>query len=98
VGLIYVHLPPAIRAPFHQQVYRSLKSGGFLVLEDFSKGQAAFESGGPKDETMLYDAPSVCADFQFLHLLTCGQKEVVLNEGDFHKGKAAVLQMVGQKL
>lgn len=98
VGLIYVHLPEFIRKSFHEQAYRSLESGGFLVLEAFAKEQAQFESGGPRDKALLYDAPMICGDFPFLHLLSCGQKEVVLNEGDFHQGRASILRMVGQKL
>jgi hypothetical protein len=69
-----------------------------MILEAFAKEQLQFESGGPRDVAMLYDAPSICNDFQFLHLLSCGQKEVILKEGEFHKGKAAVLQMIGQRL
>lgn len=98
VGLIYVHLPKSVRTSFHQEVYKSINSGGTLVFEAFAKEQIHFHSGGPKDAAFLYDAPAICNDFQFLHLLSCGQKEVELNEGDFHKGKAAVLQMIGQKL
>jgi SAM-dependent methyltransferase len=98
VALIYVHLPEGVRKAFHREVYRSLKSGGFLVFEAFAKEQLRLESGGPKDPAQLYDAPSICNDFQFLHVLYCAQKEVELNEGPFHKGKAAVLQLVGQKL
>jgi SAM-dependent methyltransferase len=98
VALIYVHLPERARKTFHREVYRSLKSGGFLVFEAFAKEQLRLDSGGPKDPAQLYDAPSICNDFQFLHVLYCAQKEVDLNEGPFHKGKAAVLQLVGQKL
>jgi SAM-dependent methyltransferase len=98
VGLIYVHLPDALRKQFHQAIYQSLKPAGYLVLEAFSKAQIEYDSGGPKDVALLYDAPALCNDFQFLHLLCCQQKEIVLNEGAFHKGKAAVLQIIGQKL
>jgi hypothetical protein len=98
VGLIYVHVPPAVRQAFHEQVFQSLHSGGYLVLEAFAKEQAHLQSGGPKDPALLYDAPSLCSDFPFLHLLSCGQKSINLNEGPFHKGEAAVLQIVGQKL
>jgi SAM-dependent methyltransferase len=97
-GLIYVHLPEQLRKKFHQEVYNSIKPGGFLVFEAFAKEQMQFESGGPKDVSLLYDAPSICSDFPFLHLMTCEQKEVILNEGDYHKGKAAVLRLVGQRL
>jgi hypothetical protein len=98
IGLIYVHLPESIRKPFHEQAYKSLESGSFLVLEAFAKEQAQLESGGPRDKALLYDAPIICDDFPFLHLLSCGQKEVILNEGNFHRGKASVLRMIGQKL
>lgn len=98
VGLIYLHLSENIRRAFHQQVYASLASGGFLVLEAFAKEQLLLASGGPIDIAWLYDAPTLCGDFPFLHLISCGQKEVALNEGPFHQGKAAVLQIVGQKL
>jgi SAM-dependent methyltransferase len=98
VGLIYVHLPQAIRKAFHGEVYKSLKSGGYMVLEAFAKEQIHNTSGGPKDPALLYDAPTICTDFPFLHMLSCGQKTIQLAEGSFHQGKAEVLQMIGQKL
>ncbi|HEY0751976.1 MAG TPA: class I SAM-dependent methyltransferase [Chitinophagaceae bacterium] len=98
VGLIYVHLPEEQRKTFHNEVYESIESGGFLVLEAFAKQQIHYQSGGPKDPAMLYDAPSICNDFPFLHVLSCGQKEIALEEGEFHKGKGFVIQLIGQKL
>lgn len=98
VALIYVHLPEEVRKGFHQEVYQSLKSGGYMVLEAFAREQINNTSGGPKDGALLYDAPTICTDFPFLHLLSCGQKTVLLAEGPFHQGKAEVLQMIGQKL
>lgn len=98
IGLIYVHLPKNIRETFHREIHNSLKSGGYLVFEAFAKEQIHLNSGGPKDVSLLYDAPAVCNDFPFLHIISCGQKEIELNEGIFHKGKAAVLQLTGQKL
>jgi SAM-dependent methyltransferase len=98
VGLIYVHLPPLLRHSFHQEIYQSIKPGGFLVLEAYAKEQLQFNSGGPKDPAMLYDAPSLCHDFPFLHLISCEQKELELDEGPFHQGKAAVLRLIGQRL
>ena len=98
VGLIFVHLPEVLRKKFHQEVYNSIKPGGFMVLEAFAKEQAQLESGGPRDATLLYDVPSLCNDFPFLHMISCEQKEIFLEEGDYHKGKASVLRMIGQRL
>lgn len=98
VALIYIHQPENLRKKFHETIYHSMKPGGYLVVEAFAKEQLQFNSGGPKDETMLYDAPTLCSDFQFLHILNCEQKELILDEGPFHQGKAVVLRMVGQRL
>ena len=97
VGLIYVHLEPVLRKKFHSEIAKSLLPAGYLVFEAFAKEQKNNTSGGPKDEALLYDAPTVCSDFQHFHILSCGQKEVDLQEGEFHKGKAHVLHLISQK-
>lgn len=98
VALIYVHVPSVIRRKFHQEIFKSIKPGGFLVLEAFAKEQLALNSGGPKDEALLYDAPALCEDFQLLHIMNCEQKDIQLDEGSFHKGKASVLRLTGQRI
>ncbi len=98
VGLIYVHLPEKERKAFHAEIYNSIKPGGLFVLEAFAREQFGLNSGGPRDLAMLYDAPSLCSDFPFMNMITCEQKEIILDEGDYHKGKAAVLRMIGQRL
>ena len=98
VGLIYVHLDPVVRKKFHGEIAKSLPTAGYLIFEAFAKEQKNNTSGGPKEEALLYDAPSICSDFQQLHILFCGQKEVDLKEGDFHKGRAHVLRLIGQKI
>jgi len=69
VGLVYIHLPKNVRRKFHEQVHNSISPGGYLVLEAFAKEQIDFDSGGPKDVSLLYDAPTICHDFPFLHVL-----------------------------
>lgn len=98
VALIYTHVQPQTRKKFHAEIMKSLKHSGFLILEAFGKEQLTLSSGGPKDESMLYDAPSLCNDFQFLHILNCEQKDVFLDEGKFHYGEASILRLSGQKL
>lgn len=98
VALIYVHMAPAARKRFHQEIINSIKPGGYLILEAFGREQMKLNSGGPKDENQLYDAPSLCDDFRSLHILSCEQKEVNLAEGAFHEGKASVLRFIGQRL
>lgn len=98
VALIYVHLEPALRKAFHREIVKSIRPGGFLLMEAFAKEQLNFDSGGPKNEQMLYDAVSLCQDFQSLHIIRCEQKEIELDEGRFHKGPASVLRFIGQRI
>ncbi len=97
-ALIYVHLEPSVRKKFHQEVLKSLKPGGYLLVEAFAKEQLQYNSGGPKNATQLYDAPTICSDFSSLHVRNCEQKDVELKEGEFHKGKAAVLRLKAQRI
>lgn len=98
VGLIYVHLPVQQRKKFHAEIYKSINPGGYLVFEAFTKEQIHNTSGGPKDLSMLYEAPEICNDFPFLHLLNCEEKDVELNEGLYHRGPASLLRLIGQHL
>ena len=97
VGLIYTHVSPEIRKSFHEEVCKSIKPGGFLVMEVFSKNQVNYESGGPRDESLLYDSASLCEDFRLLDIMTCEEKIIHLDEGPFHQGEAAVIRLTGQK-
>jgi SAM-dependent methyltransferase len=97
VALVYVHLPEPLRNKFHQEIYKAVKPGGFILLEAYTKNQLEYNSGGPKDIGMLYGKADICRDFPLLDFKTCEEMELVLDEGPFHQGKAAVLRLIGQK-
>lgn len=97
VGLIHVQVPAVVRQTLHRDVYQSLRSGGFLILEAFAKEQIQMNSGGPTNLSLLYDVSAICQDFPFLHVLYCGQKEIA-TEGKVQQDNSAVLQLIGQKL
>ncbi len=97
VALVYVHLPEPLRNKFHQEIYKAVKPGGFILLEAYTKNQLQHNSGGPKDIGMLYAKADICSDFPLLDFKTCEEMELVLDEGPFHQGKAAVLRLIGQK-
>tara|TARA_R110002124_G_scaffold174569_2_gene342226 strand:- start:5786 stop:6418 length:633 start_codon:yes stop_codon:yes gene_type:complete len=97
IGLIYAHIHKDIRCEMHQKLIGGLKPGGTLILEAFAKEQVRYESGGPKDEAMLYSREELAEDFKALHLLTLDKCETTLDEGLHHQGQAAVIRLVGQK-
>ncbi|OVZ57990.1 SAM-dependent methyltransferase [Pigmentiphaga sp. NML080357] len=97
VVLIYVHLPGAIRTEAHRRLARSLAPGGWLILESFHPRQLGYQSGGPRDADMLCDLAGVRADFSpLLEEVLAWEGEVVLDEGEGHRGPAFVTRYVGR--
>ena len=75
----------------------SMKPGAHLVLEAYSKDQLKYNSGGPKEPALLYDLQTLKSDFAALDCILCEETEEFLDEGPFHKGKAAIVRYVAKK-
>lgn len=97
ISIIYFHLPPKVRLEFHRKLKFFLNSGGKVVLECFSKSQIDKKSGGPKNLDLLYSTKQLEADFDYLNIKLLEEKEIYLDEGEFHQGKASVIRMIAQK-
>ncbi len=97
VALIFAHLPPAQRQNFHRNMAAALRPGGVLLLEGFTPAQLAYTSGGPKDPAMLFTAAMLQADFATLEIEMLEEQLVVLNEGPYHQGEAAVIRLIARK-
>lgn len=97
-GLIYTHAAPHIRKALHQKVIYSLKPGGLIIMEVFSKNQINNESGGPKNPEMLSDLDDLIQnDFADMAIVYSKEEVVDLDEGAFHKGRADVIRLVAVK-
>lgn len=94
---IYAHTEPATRIENHSKYETSLKSGGLIILEGFSKKQINFNSGGPKLPDWLYDE-NIVDDFPNCEILLCEEKEIILDEGPFHQGAASVIRLIAKKI
>lgn len=94
VGLVFMHLPPEGRREAHRAVARSLRPGGTLILEAFSKKQLERGTGGPRDPDLLYETVDLREDFEELKILTLENCDVELNEGRYHLGAASVVRML----
>ena len=73
---------------------RSLRPGGTLILEAFSKKQLERGTGGPRDPDLLYETVDLREDFEELKILTLEDCDVELNEGRYHLGAASVVRML----
>lgn len=97
IALVYFHLLPEQRIPFHQKLIEWLKPGGILIIECFNPQQLGKLSGGPKDINMLYSEEMLRNDFSALNIKECFTTTQVLDEGDFHKGEAELIRFVATK-
>ena len=97
-AIIFVHFNSEERKSFHKIITDSLKPGGVLIIESFSKNQFGKTSGGPQDLLMLYSYNDIKNDFEEMKTILIEEKNIILNEGDKHNGDANVIRYVGEKL
>lgn len=96
-ALIFVHLPPSIRSAVHLRIINALRPGGWLIMEAFHTSQLGYDTGGPRSVEMLYDRELLIRDFPGMELLELEEREVELDEGIFHRGRAKVIRLLGRK-
>ena len=99
VVLTYLHLPPPLRTPVMHKLVQALKPGGVLLLEAFHPRQLQYNSGGPKNEAMLYTLDMLHGDLAAdMQELLASESEILLDEGPGHQGPAYVTRWIGQKI
>jgi SAM-dependent methyltransferase len=97
-AIIFVHLGEDLRKTFYTKMIDSLKPGGKIILELFSKDQLGKSSGGPQDLAMLCSLDEIKKNFSGLKTILLKEEIVFLDEGDKHRGKANVVRFIGQKI
>jgi cyclopropane fatty-acyl-phospholipid synthase-like methyltransferase len=98
VVAIFIHFPPEYRARMHEKMLGALKPGGMLLLEAFTPEQLKYKTGGPPVEEMLYTSKLLRNDFTGAEIARLEEGLTELQEGSGHRGKAAVVRLVLQKL
>lgn len=103
IAFSFAHFPEKDRKRFHKKIASYLKSGGYLILQGFSKAHQVHQAenpaaGGPKDISMLYDLDELKKDFEDFKWVEAEEVETRLNEGEHHKGQAIVINLVGIKI
>lgn len=94
---IFGHFPSEVRKKVLEGIKKTVKPGGYFILEVYSVHQIPYKSGGPQNEDFLY-APDeflkMFGDWRIAHFF---MGEVVRQEGKLHNGLAHVIQLVAQK-
>jgi SAM-dependent methyltransferase len=94
---IFCHLPMPLRRQVHRAAVASLRPGGVLVLEAYTPAQLTLRTGGPPLRELLYTAEELREDFAGLEFAILRELEREVVEGKLHKGRGAVVQVLGHK-
>lgn len=102
IALIYAHFPAEIKSLYHKKLETYLRKDGLIIFEAFSKNHLDYiakneKVGGPKEIEMLFSIEELKTDFPDYEIILLEEKEIELNEGQFHNGKGSVIRFVGRK-
>lgn len=94
---IFGHLPPPLRRDVHARCVAALAPGGVLVLEAYTPRQLAFGTGGPPVEALLMEPEALRQELGGLSFERLEELEREVHEGQYHHGRAAVVQVIGRR-
>lgn len=97
VGIFYFHMEEELRKAIFNNAINSLKQGGMILFEAFEKEQKLFQSGGPKEDALLFSLEEVVSDFIDLEFEKLSKEKIILNEGKGHQGEGMVIRFAGKK-
>lgn len=94
---VFCPLPRAVRAVVHRRVVAALKPGGVFLLEAYRPEQLAYGTGGGNNPDTMPTLAQLAEELDGLEwlLLQATEREVI--EGQYHTGRAAVVQAIGRK-
>jgi 2-polyprenyl-3-methyl-5-hydroxy-6-metoxy-1,4-benzoquinol methylase len=88
---------PEMRERLFANMVKSLKPGGFLVLQGYTPRQLEYKTGGPGLLEHLYTEDMLKAAFAGLRIVDMRSYDAQLNEGSRHSGMSALVGAVAQK-
>lgn len=94
---IFLQVPTELRRRAHRAAVQALRPGGVFVAEAYALEQAALDSGGPRDTSLLYDLPVIRDELAGLEWEVARVVRRELNQGRRNQGLSAVAQLFGRR-
>ncbi|MBA3832849.1 MAG: class I SAM-dependent methyltransferase [Chthoniobacterales bacterium] len=97
---IFAHIPSASRRALHAQVVEALAPEGVFMLEAYTVRQLKTEGvgGPPEDQSDSFmSLAALREELRGLDFLHGVEIEREVNEGKFHRGQGAVVQVIARK-
>ncbi len=94
---IFCHLPPPLRRVVHAQAVAGLRPGGAFVLEAYTPAQLKHGTGGPPVVELMMTLEALRNELAGLRFEHAVETERDIQEGRFHAGVGAVVQVLAYK-
>lgn len=96
---VFGHVPKEGKEMMFSNMINSVKSGGMIVFELYSKHQLEFKTGGPPNIDMLFSIDEIKDYLEKFSVDIIKLEEIITEryEGKMHNGKSAVIQGKIQK-
>jgi len=96
----YLHLEEPLRSKTFKSIIHTLSLNGIFIGEFFSHEQLNFNSGGPKNISLLYDLDSMesILENKNIEIIELVQELTNLDEGKGHQGAASVIRICFKKV
>ncbi|MBX7094206.1 MAG: class I SAM-dependent methyltransferase [Flavobacteriales bacterium] len=99
IVFIFAQLPEMERRKIQKASAQLLQPGGKIILEAYRKEQLEINSknpaaGGPKNLDFLLSKKELEEDFKSLNILALNETTASFEEGKYHRGEGAVVQMI----
>lgn len=97
VAIFVQFADPAMRERLFANMVKTLKPGGYLLLQGYTPKQLDYKTGGPPHAENLYTEALLQSMFAELEMLELRTYEAILDEGSQHCGQSALIGMVAKK-
>lgn len=98
VAAIFIQFAdPAMRERLFANMVRTLRPGGYLLLQGYTPKQLEYKTGGPPELDHLYTEDLLRQQFRSMEILELALYEAELKEGARHSGMSALVGMVARK-
>ncbi len=97
VAIFIQFAAPDERARLFENLKRTLRPGGRIVLQGYTPKQLDYRTGGPSTVDNLYTAAMLRETFGDFDIERLDEYEDVLDEGSAHRGQSALVGMVARK-
>lgn len=85
------------RGKMFGEIKASLKPGGLLILEGYTPKQLEYRTGGPSQLENLYTEELLRESFSDFEILHLESREALVDEGEGHRGRSALIDLVARK-